>query len=127
MKQFFLVLAGGGLGSVIRWGLSAWVSRHLSQGGVPWGTFIVNILGCLGVGIVAAWLAMKANPHDEPMWRLWWVTGFAGGFTTFSALSWETMTLLVKGQWGLALGYSLGSMALGLLAMALGFYGVRAW
>jgi CrcB protein len=127
MKSFFWVLTGGGLGSVARWGLSTVVSRHLKLGGLPWGTLLVNTLGCLGVGMVAAWLASGEDRPDLLMWRLGLITGFAGGFTTFSALSWETMTLLTQGQWALALGYSLGSMTLGLLAMSLGFYGVRAW
>ena len=120
MRSVLLVALGGALGSVARWGLTGLVQRWTGSP-LPWGTFVVNALGSLAIGFVTA-LALE-RALVAPATRLFIVTGLLGGFTTFSALSYETFALLREGQWLAAAGYSLGSVVVG-VASALGGYGL---
>ena len=86
----------------------------------PWGTFAVNMLGCLLIGIVAELVRVKADWHGNM--RLFLMVGILGGFTTFSSFGYETMTLIQAGKWLAALGNAAGQLLLGLLFVALGFY-----
>jgi fluoride exporter len=120
VRSVLLVALGGALGSVARWGLTGLVQRWTGSP-LPWGTFVVNALGSLAIGFVTA-LALE-RALVAPATRLFIVTGLLGGFTTFSALSYETFALLREGQWLAAAGYSLGSVVVG-VAGALGGYGL---
>jgi CrcB protein len=80
----------------------------------PWGTLAVNIAGSAAIGVLAALMMDRALAPIEG--RLFLITGVLGGFTTFSAFSYETVALLRSGQWLAAAGYALGSVALGVLA-----------
>lgn len=115
-----MVALGGALGSIARWGLTGAVQRW-SGSPLPWGTFAVNAIGSLAIGFVAA-LALERT-LVSPSARLFLVTGLLGGFTTFSALSYETFALLRDGQWIAAIGYSFGSVVIG-VAAALAGYGL---
>jgi CrcB protein len=120
-----LVALGGALGSVARWGLSGLVQRA-SGSALPWGTFIVNAVGSLAIGIIGA-LALERSlvPTNA---RLFLITGLLGGFTTFSALSYETVALLRDGQWMAAGIYSLGSVGVGVVATLGGYaLAMRVW
>ena len=88
------------MGSVARYLLSGWVLHRAAGWQFPWGTFMVNVLGCLAVGLLGG-LVVK---HDffAPATRLFLFTGIAGGFTTFSAFGLETFYLLRKGESGIA-------------------------
>ncbi|MFN3297037.1 fluoride efflux transporter CrcB [Caldimonas sp.] len=112
---------GAGLGGMARWAVSVWLNAAWE--GFPLGTLVVNLLGGLCIGLAMAWLAR----HPDEGLRLLLVTGFLGGFTTFSAFSLESLHLLQKEHWLLwamhALGHVLGALA----ACALGWRLLRGW
>jgi CrcB protein len=119
MKAVLIVAAGGALGSVGRYLLSVWVLRYALHWHFPLGTFLVNVLGCLGVGVLAGLVAK----HDllTPELRLLLFTGVAGGFTTFSAFGLETFNLLRKGEFGVATAYVVLSVVVGVLVLWAGY------
>ncbi len=117
MKQALLVAAGGAIGSLARWGLSGLVQRW-SRSTFPWGTFAVNALGSFAIGLVAAIALERALV--SPNGRLFLIVGVLGGFTTFSAYSFESAVLLRDGQWLAATGYAGGSALVCILAASVG-------
>ena len=119
MKNLILVALGGSLGSVARYLLAGSILHRTAAWNFPLGTFVVNVLGCLGVGLLGG-LAVK---HDmlSPEARLFLFTGVAGGFTTFSAFGLETFYLLRKGEFTVAAAYVALSVVVGLLALWAGF------
>ena len=119
MNSLLVVGMGGALGSVARYLLSGWVLHHSVEWRFPLGTFIVNVIGCLAVGILGG-LAVK---HDFFVadTRIFLFTGVAGGFTTFSAFGFETFYLLRRSEFLVAGGYVAASIAVGLIALWLGF------
>jgi CrcB protein len=124
LKALLLVAAGGALGSAARYLLSGWVLHHTVDWRFPLGTFLVNVLGCLAVGILGG-LVVK---HDffSPEVRLLLFTGIAGGFTTFSAFGVETFYLLRRGEILVAGGYVGSSVVVGLAILWAGFALVSA-
>src|SRR6202007_116135 len=109
MSNIFLVMAGGAVGSALRY-LVGRLAFHLTGPGWPWaGTLAVNILGGFVVGVLAATLAARAQGGEAA--RLLIGVGLLGGFTTFSAFSLDTMLMLQRGEVGGALGYILLSVA----------------
>ncbi len=116
MTAALLVAAGGALGALLRWGCVSLAARAFG-GGFPFGTLAVNALGCLAAGVVAGALEPRAG---SPQLRAFVAVGLLGGFTTFSAFSVETVTLLREGRSATALGYVALSLAFGLGGVALG-------
>ncbi len=113
----------GALGAMARYGIDG-LSRQRLGVGFPWGTFTVNVLGSLAIGLAFALLLGRG---DVPDWvKLGLTTGFLGGFTTFSAFSLQTHRLLAEGAYGLASAYVVGSVAAGLAAVGLGVLVGRA-
>lgn len=110
-----LVALGGALGSVAR-AAAAWA---LPPGRLPWATIAVNVAGSLLIG----WLMARFASASEADLRAqsFWVAGVCGGFTTFSAFSWQTVALMQKGEWGAALANVALSLALCLVATWLGW------
>jgi CrcB protein len=112
MKNLLLVGAGGFLGSVLRYlagGAVQAAARHVH---FPWGTLAVNATGCLLIGLLGG---LAETRHVlSPEQRLFLITGFLGGFTTFSAYGFETYYLVRVGEPGLAAANALGQVALGL-------------
>ena len=119
MRPLLLVAVGGACGSVARWLLSGWVQRLNPVSGFPWGTIVVNGTGSLAIGLVLGLSLERALV--PPNARLFLVTGVLGGFTTFSAFSWEALALLRNGQWPAAAGYVLGSLVVGVLGALAGW------
>jgi CrcB protein len=117
LKDALAVALGGAMGSVSRWLLSMALARS-GDGRFPWGTLAVNLIGSFLIGLVLG--GSHERNSLSPALRLLAVTGMLGGFTTFSALSWETLALARHGQPIAALGYAVGSLAGGLLAAAAG-------
>ncbi len=117
------VAAGGGLGAVTRYGLHSVVTRWLGEG-FPWGIFCVNVFGSLIMGALGAYLLVKM-PSDDAL-RLFAVTGFLGGFTTFSAFAFDTLKLLQNGQTFSAVIYVVASVLASIMAVFLGFSIVKA-
>jgi CrcB protein len=115
---------GGAIGSVLRYLLSAWTLHHTGDWRFPVGTFAVNIIGCLMIGVLAG-LVVKHH-YFSPDVRLFIITGIAGGFTTFSAFGMETFYLLRRGEVLIAASYVLSSVLVGLAAVGIGFVLVSA-
>ena len=106
---------GAVAGSLLRWGAGLWLNARWA--GFPLGTLFVNCLGGLLVGMALAWFGRSPNE----MLRLLLVTGFLGGFTTFSAFSVESLIMVQRGELLLALGHTLAHVAGALACAALGF------
>lgn len=113
MRDLLLVAAGGAVGSSLRYALTLAAARGLPSA-FPWGTLLVNTAGSFAIGALMAVAGSRGGPSPEV--RLLLVTGVLGGFTTFSAYSFETLALARSGQVGAALAYAGGSVALGLAA-----------
>lgn len=116
--RYVWIALGGAVGSVLRYGLGAWIQR-LGGSGFPWSTLVINVLGSLLIG---SFLRFSAEGALSQEGRFLLVVGFCGGFTTFSTLSWEILALLQSSQWALALLYGQGSLWLGLLAAFTGYW-----
>ena len=116
MSTVLWVGLGGGLGSVLRYGLGRWISTRVGTG-FPWATLAVNVLGCLAIGFLHRTLETRGAPESL---RLFLTVGLLGGFTTFSAFGFETVSLLQSGRPGPAVGYILASLAGGLTAVWVG-------
>lgn len=119
MKTLVLIFIGGGLGSVIRFGLGKWISSwHTST--FPYGTLGVNVIACLALGWIIGLADHKNLLSDST--RLFWTVGFCGGFSTFSTFSAETISLVQSGLHVSGAFYILGSVILCLLATYAGLY-----
>ena len=118
MRDLGLVALGGAIGSMLRWGLGGAIQRWTGSA-FPWGTFAVNAAGSLAIGFIAAVALERALV--SPATRVFAIVGVLGGFTTFSAFSYETLALLRDAQWLAATGYALGSVAAGIVAAAAGY------
>ena len=127
-----LAVAGGGAaGAVARWVVAEWVSAVAAgwqlrwPGGAmfPWGTWSVNLLGAFAIGFLFE-LAISTTVLP-PFWRLALITGFVGGFTTFSTMMSETVQLLRGGMWGTALGYIVLSNIMGVVMVVAGTLAAR--
>jgi CrcB protein len=89
---------GAALGALARWGLSLWLNPVFPT--LPYGTLAANLIGGYLIGMAMAFFAQNAALPSE--WRLFAVTGFLGGLTTFSTFSAEVVTLMSNGQFGWA-------------------------
>ena len=118
MKAIGIIWLGGGLGSVLRYLSQVWVSRILGIS-FPFGTFLVNILGCFLIGLFFAVAEKYAFFSGE--WRLFLITGLCGEFTTFSSFSYEGLSLYKQGDYGYFFLYLILSVVIGLLATVFGF------
>lgn len=111
-----VVAAGGALGAVARYLASAWV-QDLAGSPFPWGTFAVNVIGSFVLGFSLVWLQTAVSSTEV---RQFVAIGFLGSFTTFSTYSYEALTLARAGDWWRAGGYTVGSVALGVLGVGMG-------
>lgn len=114
--QIIYVAAGGAIGAVLRY-LAVQFAVQLNPGSFPAGTMIVNSIGSFIIGMFMARYAQFPNLQGQ----LFFVTGILGGFTTFSAFSWDTLQLLQRGEGVQALLYVAGSVFMSLAAVAVGF------
>ena len=119
MKTLLAVGLGGLLGSVARYKLGGLVLHHTAGHRFPVSTFIVNMLGC---GLVGLLVGIAEHRHElSPTARLFLITGFCGGFTTFSAFGFETMYLLRRDEVGWAVANAALSVSVGVAAVWLGW------
>ena len=105
MNAFLLVFLGGGLGSVCRYAISTFTGN--SQNGFPLGTFIANVLSCIILAFLMIYFYKKGL--DQKM-QLLFMTGFCGGFSTFSTFSAETFRLIQDGHYSVASVYVISSI-----------------
>lgn len=122
IKNILLVGLGGGIGSIARYLCQRWFALTY-QSHFPWGTFAVNITGCLLIGIFWG-LSFKSFAANES-WKLFLMTGLCGGFTTFSAFTLEGIGLLKEQRLFYFFSYVAGSVLLGLFATYAGMKLIR--
>lgn len=115
--QWLAIALGGALGSVLRFAAVGYLTPLLNYR-FPFGTFVVNIVGSFLIGVAYVLLVEKTTLPVE--WRLFFITGVLGGFTTFSAFSLEILQLWQEGHVFNALLYASGSVILGLLMAFVG-------
>lgn len=119
IRAFLLVGLGGSVGSMLRYGVSYFISKNYSQP-FPLATFIVNIIGCFLIGLLFG-LAEKYQ-WMQGNYLLLLATGFCGGFTTFSTFALENVGLMDKGFSMNAIFYTLLSLALGISFCKVGLW-----
>ncbi|WP_026381025.1 fluoride efflux transporter CrcB [Afifella pfennigii] len=118
MTHLLLVAAGGAVGAAGRHLVSGSALKLLGPG-FPHGTLIVNVVGSFLMGLLVAWLALRAT-HAGTNLRLFLATGVLGGFTTFSAFSLDVVLLWERGQIEKALLYAVISVAISVTALVAG-------
>jgi CrcB protein len=123
MRNLLLVMIGGAVGAGFRYHLSGVAARNMGAD-FPWGTLLANLLGGFLAGLLAAFLVGE-GAQGEPL-RLFLAVGVLGGFTTFSAFSIETVTMLQRGDLALAGAYVISSVAGSLMWAFIGWWLVRA-
>jgi fluoride exporter len=112
------IAIGGALGSVARF-VSVRGVQSLTGDAAPWGTAVVNVVGSFAMGVLVALLTRKLTDQDDL--RLFLITGFLGGFTTFSAFSHDVVNLIQRGDGSTALAYVLLSVVVSIVACFAGF------
>lgn len=118
LKDLLFVALGGGIGSALRYLTSRVVVKLVSGNLIFLGTFTANIIGSLLIGLLSGW--MLINQPDNQTFRLLFIVGFCGGYTTFSTFAFENMRLIELNQWGILTAYVLASVVLGVLAVWVG-------
>ncbi len=125
MPRFTIILLigiGAAIGANARYLLGQWVTSRFGST-LPYGTWLINVLGSLGIGLFLGLIDTPAEPSSA--WRLLVVTGLLGGFTTFSTFSYETYSLIAQNRWREATLYVTASVILGLMSTAFGVWLVR--
>ena len=110
--RYALIAAGAALGGVARYALASSLTVPF-----PWQTFVVNVTG----GALIGYLSNRLTGDS----RWLWITGFCGGYTTFSTFSIEVVTLVEQGRFGMAVAYVVGSSVLCVAAAAATYYWTR--
>jgi CrcB protein len=116
------VAIGGAIGSMGRYLVVAQLARGLGIG-FPWGTLAVNMIGGLAIGLLAELMALKWSVSPDV--RLFLITGILGGFTTFSAFSFEVVALAERGAMAAASAYVIASVLLSVGAVVSGIAIIR--
>lgn len=121
MKNLIFVFIGGGFGSVLRFLIGKWLNN--SENGIPYGTFVANILGSLFIGFILGYAAKNETLSQNHTLLL--ATGFCGGFTTFSTFAYENHLFLKSGDFTSFAFYTIASFIVGFLAVFAGMYLVK--
>lgn len=119
VKQLLLVGLGGGIGSMLRFLVSVVTNRFI-QGSFPWPTLFVNLSGCFLIGILAGIFTQPSYADSNMRFTL--ITGFCGGYTTFSAFANENLLLVENQHIVMAIGYTLLSVVLGVALVWVGMW-----
>jgi fluoride exporter len=118
MRTILIIGTGGFIGSVARYATAQYINVSWSSS-FPAGTFVVNLIGCLLIGVFFGLFERGGIMNTE--WRLFLTVGFCGGFTTFSTFSNDNLLLLRAGEYFYLTLYAALSMVLGLFATWLGY------
>lgn len=121
MKNLIFVFIGGGLGSILRYGLSKWLNN--SENSFPFGTLVANVIGSLFIGLILGYAAKNDSLSNSQTLLL--ATGFCGGFTTFSSFAYENHLFLKSGDFLSFSIYTISSFVLGFLAVFAGLYLIK--
>lgn len=113
---YLMIFLGGGLGSMLRYGLSKW-NGDFNDWRLIIGTFLANIISCFVLGSVISYMA-KHGLNDNA--RLLLLTGFCGGFSTFSTFSFEILQYIQRGNYTMGFIYLIASVILGITAIIIG-------
>jgi CrcB protein len=124
--RFLWVGVGGAIGSVARYWLSVTV-MEMAGGTFPWGTLLVNIIGCSFIGWFGAFTGPGTRLAAGHPLRLFVMSGICGGFTTFSSFSYEALGLARNGEWLKASAYVVASVIACLVGVWLGYSGGSGW
>jgi CrcB protein len=119
-----LIAVGSAIGGNLRYWLGRWIDARQWPGGIPWGTFTINVTGSLVLGFLAVVLLERMGAERRELYLLLG-TGLCGGYTTFSTFELETLKLIRDGNWLAALAYVLGSVVVGFAGVALGALAAR--
>jgi len=119
--ELLAIAMGATLGAWLRWGLSLWLNPRVPH--FPLGTLAANLIGGYLVGLAVAFFVARTDLPAE--WRLFAITGFLGGLTTFSTFSAEVTDLLMHGAYGTGLALAATHLAGSLLLTAAGFVTYR--
>jgi CrcB protein len=122
IRTLLCIAIGGSVGSILRYLTALAIEKYYGTF-FPLATFLVNIAGCLIIGLTMGWLEKNQLMNSNLKWLL--VTGFCGGFTTFSAFGYENIQLLQNNNMGMAFLYIGGSIIVGLGSVWLGLMMVK--
>jgi CrcB protein len=114
---YLAIGAGAFLGANARYLVGLYVAQQWGTA-FPYGTLLINVSGSLVIGFFLTLISERFTV--DPLWRLFFATGFLGGYTTFSTYTYEAAALLRDGAYLLALGYLLGSVVGGMVGVLLG-------
>lgn len=117
MRTILIIFFGGGLGSLLRYLVNRWATGLINSS-FPYGTFLVNITGCFLIGFFVFYIERFGT--NSLAWRLFLVTGFCGGYTTFSSFSFENVQIVSDHQLFTMMIYTVGSIVMGFLATYMG-------
>ncbi|EAQ05167.1 CrcB-like protein [Pseudooceanicola batsensis HTCC2597] len=121
IQTLFQVALGGAVGASARY-LTGVAALRVVGAGFPWGTLVVNLVGCFAMGVIVVLLAELSANRFAPLL----MTGLLGGFTTFSAFSLDAVTLWERGATGAAIGYVAASVTLSIGALLAGLLLARS-
>ncbi len=119
MRQLLRIGLGSGLGGGLRY-LIDLLAMNIGLSAFPVSTFLINLSGSLLIGYLAGLWATGGAATPHPYKWHFWVTGFCGGYTTFSTFSWQVLNLVRPGEGTMAGAYAAGSIAFGLMAVWFG-------
>jgi CrcB protein len=115
IKNLLLVGLGGAIGSIARF----LIIQLYKTTSFPFATLFINLSGSLLIGMIIG-ASIKGNGF-HPNWKIFLSTGICGGFTTFSAFSFENMNMIVEGKWLMAFFYIILSVSIGIAASYVGY------
>ena len=117
MIRYLMIGIGGFAGAIARYQVATWVQARVPAG-FPWGTFIVNVSGCLVMGVAMTLLTERLVAN--PQWRFLIPIGFIGAYTTFSTFEFELFRANVEGAWLIGGAYLVSSVIVGYAALWIG-------
>jgi CrcB protein len=123
MDHFLIISIGAVLGANARYWIGGWAADRFGTA-FPYGNLVINVFGSFMVGIIIT--LMTERFIVDPAWRIFIAIGFFGSFTTFSSYTFESLALILAGQWNLGIMNLFGSSLLGGLAALLGILLGRA-